>query len=157
MPTGEMLETRKLVNGLRLNTVMPLNESRVEVLRRITDLGQPLWVDLKGRQLRVIKAAIPPYTEVRLSHAIRVETPVEAFFSDGRECVQVAAVEGDRLILGDGPRRLVGPGESVNIVDPSPVIESTLTNNDRSYPEAMNEIFLKQLMLSYVDRDEYLP
>jgi hypothetical protein len=36
-------------------------------------------------------------------------------------------VDGDRLILEDGPRRLVGPGESVNIVHPSLEIEGTLT------------------------------
>ncbi len=40
--------------------------------RRLAGLGQPLWVDLKGRQLRVVAAALPPFTEVRLSHRIRV-------------------------------------------------------------------------------------
>jgi pyruvate kinase len=113
-----------LVGGLRLNTVMPLKESFTAVLERLTSLGPPLWVDLKGRQLRVVGAAIPPYTEVHLSHRIQVETPVEAFFSDGTECVRVAAVDGDRLILEDGPRRLIGPGESVNIVHPSLKIEA---------------------------------
>ena len=49
-----------LVCGLRLNTVMPLREGPAEALRRLRDLGQPLWVDLKGRQLRVVGAALPP-------------------------------------------------------------------------------------------------
>lgn len=140
-----------LVCGLRLNTVMPLRGGPADALRRLQALGQPLWVDLKGRQLRVMGAAIPPYTEVHLSHPIRVETPVEVFFSDGNECVRAVAVEGNRLILEDGPRRLIGPGESVNIVHPSLQIEGTLTETDRAYLSAMGELGLKQVMISYVE------
>ncbi len=140
-----------LVAGFRLNTVMPLREGPAEALARLQAYGRPLWVDLKGRQLRVVGAAIPPYTEVRLSHPIRVKTPVDAFFSDGNECVRVAAVDGDRLILADGPRRLIGPGESVNIVHPSLRIEGTLTETDRAYLAAMKELGQNRVMLSYVE------
>jgi len=141
-----------LVCGLRLNTVMPLRGGPAEALERLQAFDRPLWVDLKGRQLRVVGAAIPPYTEVRLSHPIRVNTPVDAFFSDGDERVRIAAVKGDRLILEDGPRRLVGPGESVNIVHPSLEIEGTLTETDRAYLAAMGELGLNRLMLSYTER-----
>jgi hypothetical protein len=140
-----------LVCGFRLNTVMPVRDGPAEALTRLQAFGQPLWVDLKGRQLRVVGAAIPPYTEVRLSHPIQVDTPVDAFFSDGNECVRVVAVDGNRLILKDGPRRLVGPGESVNIVHPSLRIEGTLTETDRAYLAAMGELGLKRVMLSYVE------
>jgi len=143
-----------LVCGFRLNTVMPLRESQREVLERLQKFHQPLWVDLKGRQLRVVGAAIPPYTEVKLSHRIKVETPVDAYFSDGNERVRVAAVDGDRLILADGPRRLVGPGESVNIVHPSLHIEGTLTDTDKSYLAAMKELGMTKVMLSYVESVE---
>ena len=140
-----------LVCGFRLNTVMPLRGGPAEALERLRAFGQPLWVDLKGRQLRVVGAAIPPYTEIRLSHPIRVETPVDAFFSDGNEHARVAAVDGDRLILEDGPRRLIGPGESVNIVHPSLQIDGTLTETDRAYLAAMREASLKRVMISYVE------
>ena len=140
-----------LVCGFRLNTVMPLRDGPAEALERLRAFGQPLWVDLKGRQLRVVGAAIPPYTEIRLSHPIRVETPVDAFFSDGNEHARVAAVDGDRLILADGPRRLIGPGESVNIVHPSLQIDGTLTETDRAYLAAMREAGLKRVMISYVE------
>jgi hypothetical protein len=150
-PFLEEVARHPLVCGLRLNTVMPLREGPAEALERLRSFGQPLWIDLKGRQLRVVGAAIPPYTEVRLSHRIRVQTPVDAFFSDGRERARVAAVDGDRLILEDGPRRLVGPGESVNIVHPSLEVEGTLTGTDRAYLEAARELGLRQVMLSYVE------
>ena len=140
-----------IVRGFRLNTVMPLRESQRAILARLQKFGQPLWVDLKGRQLRVIGAAIPPYTEVKLSHRIKVETPVDAYFSDGMERVRVAAVDGDRLILADGPRRLVGPGESVNIVHPSLQVEGTLTDTDKTYLAAMKELGMTKVMLSYVE------
>ncbi len=140
-----------IISGFRLNTVMPLRGGPEEALSRLKDFGQPLWVDLKGRQLRVVGAAIPPYTEVILSHPIKVNTPVDAFFSDGNECVRVAAVDKNRLILEDGPRRLIGPGESVNIVDPSLKIGGTLTDTDLAYLRAMGKMGLKNVMLSYVE------
>jgi pyruvate kinase len=143
-----------IVSGFRLNTVMPLRETHKEVLQRLSKFKQPIWVDLKGRQLRVVGAAIPPYTEVKLSHRIKVETPVDAYFSDGLERVRVAAVDGDRLILADGPRRLVGPGESVNIMHPSLRIEGTLTETDKTYLAAMKELGMTKVMLSYVESVE---
>jgi pyruvate kinase len=143
-----------IVRGFRLNTVMPLRETYREVLQRLSKFKQPVWVDLKGRQLRVVGAAIPPYTEVKLSHRIKVETPVDAYFSDGLERVRVAAVDGDRLILADGPRRLVGPGETVNIMHPSLRIEGTLTETDKTYLAAMKELGMTKVMLSYVESVE---
>jgi pyruvate kinase len=140
-----------LVSGFRLNTVMPLKESPREALARLSKFGQPLWVDLKGRQLRVATPAIPPYTEIKLSHKIKVHTPVDAFFSDGNERARVAAVDGDRLIMEDGPRRMIGPGESVNIIHPSLEIEGTLTESDKTYLSSMKELGLKKVMLSYVE------
>jgi pyruvate kinase len=150
-PFLDEVANHPLVCGLRLNTVMPVRGGPSEALSRLQTWGQPLWVDLKGRQLRVVGAAIPPYTEVQVSHPLRVKTPVEAFFADGTECVRVAAVDSDRLILEDGPRRLIGPGESVNIVHPSLEIEGTLTATDRAYLAAMQEMGLTRVMLSYVE------
>lgn len=143
-----------IVSGLRLNTVMPIKGARTDALRRLAALGPPLWVDLKGRQLRVTHAAVPPFTEVRVSHTIRVRTPCDAFFSDGREHARILEVDGDRLILEDSPRRVVGPGESVNVIDPTLEIDGTLTATDRDYLAAMKEIGLSRVMLSFVERTD---
>lgn len=130
---------------------MPLKDGPREALERLTKFNQPLWVDLKGRQLRVVGAAIPPFTEIKLSHRIKVNTPVDAYFSDGNERARIVAVDGDRIILEDGPRRLVGPGESVNIMHPSLEIEGTLTETDKAYLSTMKEMGLTKVMLSYVE------
>jgi pyruvate kinase len=148
------------VSGLRLNTVMPLegfdgtvatSKALDPVLERLSELGVPLWVDLKGRQLRVVGGAVPPFTEVRLSHRVKVNVPCDAFFDDGRTHARVLRVDGDRLILADGPRRYVGPGESVNIVDASLEIDGTLTPADHAYLEAMARLGLRKVMLSFVE------
>lgn len=153
-PFLEELAAHPLVSGLRLNTVFPLAETPGEVLARLAALGPPLWVDLKGRQLRVTAAAVPPFTVVQVSHRIQVPVPADAFFDDGREHARVVAVDGDRLILEDGPRRVIGPGESVNIVHPGLEIEGTLTETDRAYLEAMKEVGLRRVMLSFVEKPE---
>ncbi len=140
-----------LVSGVRLNTVMPLKEQPGEVLAKLQMYGKPVWVDLKGRQLRVVGAAIPPYSAVTVSHAIRVETPCTAYFSDGQDVAEVVAVDGNQLILADGPRRLIGPGESVNIIDPSLQIEGNLTQTDIAYLDAMRSLDMQTVMLSYVE------
>ena len=150
-PFVEEVAAHPIVSGLRLNTVMPLRAGPGEALDRLSKFGQPLWVDLKGRQLRVVGAAIPPFSEIVLSHPIRVKTPVDAFFSDGREMGRIVAVDGNRIILEDGPRRLVGPGESVNIVHPSLKIAGTLTETDRAYLAAMRERGLKNVMISFAE------
>jgi pyruvate kinase len=140
-----------LMSGFRLNTVMPLKDGPRKALERLSKYGQPVWVDLKGRQLRVVGAAMPPFTEIRLSHKIRVHAPVDAYFSDGNERGRIVAVDGDRIILEDGPRRMIGPGESVNIIHPSLEIEGTLTETDKAYLTAMKEMGLNKIMLSYVE------
>ena len=153
-PFAEDVARHPLCAGIRLNTVMPIAGPPRAVLERLSALGVPLWVDLKGRQLRVVGAAIPPFTEVRVSHRVQVNVPALAFFNDGEEQARIVAVDGDRLILEDGPRRLVGPGESLNILDPSLAIHGTLTDTDRAYLDAMRDLGLRNVMLSFVEREE---
>lgn len=141
-----------LVRGFRLNTVMPTREALPELLERLSSFKQPLWVDLKGRQLRVVGGAVPPYTAIPLSHPIDVPCPADAFFSDGREHARIAAIDGNSLILEDGPRRFIGPGESVNIVHPQLKIKGHLTETDQRYLNAMKHLGLKKVMLSFVEQ-----
>ncbi len=138
-----------LVVGLRLNTVMPVAEPLEQLLQRLNSLGKPLWVDLKGRQLRVTEAAVPPFTEVRLSHPIDLTTPALAYFSDGEEAAEVVAVDGNRLILADSPRRVVGPGESINILAGDLTVQGSLTGTDRAYLRACRELGLTRVMVSF--------
>lgn len=144
-----------LVQGVRVNTIMPFQHSPREMLEQYATVKKPLWVDLKGRQLRVKEPAVPPFTSLRLSHKIQVPTPCLAYLGDQPHTVLKA--HDDRIILEDGPRRLVGPGESVNIPHPQLKIDGYLTELDQSYLEAMRELRLSNLMLSFVERPTDLP
>lgn len=145
----------KIVSGLRLNTVMPVKEPLENLLKRLQDLseGKKLWIDLKGRQLRTVGYATPPFTDVRISHKISVKTPVTAYFGNGKESATIVGVEENRLIFLEGPKRVVGPGESINIVDPTLVIQGYFTKRDLAYIEASKNIGSHNYMLSFVESE----
>lgn len=148
----------KLVSGIRLNTVMPLKESKKEALKRIYDLtkenGKDFWLDLKCRQLRVKTFGVPPFTELELSHEIDVYTPCKAYFSDRNESATILAIDRNRLIMQEGPRRVVGPGESVTIPHPTLKVKGYLTDEDKKYIESAREIGINNLMLSFVEGED---
>ncbi|MBI4095405.1 MAG: hypothetical protein HY438_00940 [DPANN group archaeon] len=144
-----------IVSGLRLNTVMPTKEPLEELLRQLNEeaCGKPLWIDLKGRQLRTVTYAVPPFTEIKVSHSIKVKTPVTAYFGNGDETATLVAVDGNKLIFQDGPRRVVGPGESINIIDRSLEIAGYFTETDLKYIEAAKKAGLHNYMLSFVESE----
>jgi len=144
-----------VVSGIRLNTMMPTSGSLDDLLGRLGEktraAGKTLYLDLKGRQLRVKTFGVPPFTEIELTHAISVRTPVTAYFSNGDEHATVLRVDGNRLIMQEGPRRVVGPGESVNIPDASLEVDGTFTEKDLAYIDAAKRVGLHDYMLSFVE------
>ncbi len=147
-----------VVSGLRLNTVMPAKEALADLLGRLKDeaCGKKVFVDLKGRQLRIVGFAVPPFSEVRISHKINVRTPTIAYFGNGEESAELVGVDGDRLLLLDGPRRVVGPGEAVNIPANDLSIEGYFTSKDIEYIEAAKSAGMHDYMLSFVESDDDL-
>ncbi|MBS3146411.1 hypothetical protein J4471_01825 [Candidatus Woesearchaeota archaeon] len=142
-----------IVSGLRLNTVMPIKGNLEDTLRNLQDKAKDkdLWIDLKCRQLRVVGYWTPPFTEIQLSHKIKVDTPVTAYFGSGKEKHIILEVNEDKLIMQDGPKRVVGPGESVNIVNSSLCIDGYFTDTDMKYIEAATKLNLNKFMLSFVE------
>ncbi len=152
---GEVVK-HPIVSGLRLNTVMPVKGRLEELVARLRDQARDkdLHIDLKCRQLRVKTYGVPPFTEIELTHAISVETPVTAYFSDGKEHATVLEVQGNRLIMQEGPRRVIGPGESVNIPHPSLRVHGYLTERDREYLAAGVAAGVHKYMLSFFEQQE---
>ena len=149
------------VSGIRLNTVMPVKEGRVkEKLQEMAEKVSPkeLWVDLKARQLRIVAFANTPYTAVTISHRIRVDLPTTIFFDNGRITGKLVDIDGDQLILENYVGRMLGPGESVNIIDDSLkyLDPDLLTERDRMYLDLCGELGIPNLMLSYVEREQDL-
>ena len=144
------------VAGIRLNTVMP-TEPLDDLLLRLKDAAtarnKEFYIDLKSKQLRVKTFGVPPFTEIELTHAISVKTPVTAYFSNGDESATILRVEKNRLIMQEGPARVVGPGESVNIPDPSLTVDGLLTETDLAYVAAARKIGIHDYMLSFVESE----
>ncbi|MFH1585896.1 MAG: pyruvate kinase [archaeon] len=145
------------VKGIRLNTVMPVKEKLKDLLKRFKDKAEvnnkELWVDLKCRQLRIKNYGIPPFTEIEISHDIEVFTPCDVYFSDRYEKVTLLEVDKNRLIMQEGPRRVVGPGESITITHPTLKISGYLTETDKRYIEAGNKVGVNNYMLSFVEKE----
>ncbi len=143
------------VDELRFNTVSPIATNRRDLLARLHREcgGKRLWIDLKGRQLRIAKFAYLPYAYVELTHEISVDLPAVICFKDSVGCV-VAIVDGHKLILNSRPCRVVGEGEPVNILHPSLRIKGYLTESDHEYVAAAVKLDLHDYMLSFAEQDE---
>jgi len=147
-----------IVSGIRLNTVMPIKEPLEDKLKEINEKvmkkEKDFWIDLKGRQLRVKTYGVPPFTEIELTHKISVNTPIIIYFSDGKESATLLEVDGNKLIMQEGPKRVVGPGEAVNIPDKSLRIEGYLTDTDKKYIESSVNLGINKYMLSFVESNK---
>ena len=141
------------VLGLRLNTVMPIKGNLEDALKNMQDKssGKDVWIDLKCRQVRIATYGVPPFTEIELTHEISVDVPAKAYFHDGKESATILQVDGKRLIMQDGPKRVVGPGESINIPHPSLKISGYLTDCDKRYIDAAVKVGLHKYMISFVE------
>lgn len=150
------------VSGVRFNTIMPVKEGQMaEKLKELQQRAgtKTLWVDLKARQLRITEFANTPYTAVTINHRISVNLPTKIYFDNGNIMAHLVDIDGNRLILEEYAGRILGPGESVNITDPSLKFldASPLTERDQRFLDACQTIGLKHFMLSYVEHaDEIL-
>lgn len=101
----------------------------------------------------------PPWAEIKIDHKISLDLrkPVKAWFGDGHDCAYIVQiVDGDTLIMLDGPKKVVGGGESINIIDPSLKIEGFFTDLDYKYIDACKSVNIHTYMLSYVEEDSDL-
>lgn len=189
-PYVEDIAKHPLVEGLRLNTVMPIKESLEELLESLKQKahGKDIWIDLKCRQLRIKRGVFydaptkptvlevggkkvvldpqkpkaygnlstPPWSIIELDHEIELDTtnPVRCYFNDGYSSAYIAKVNKNKLIMLDGPQKVVGGGESVNILDPSLKIKGYLTENDKKYIEAAKKVGIHNYMLSFVEKTQ---
>ncbi|HAU66694.1 TPA: hypothetical protein DCW61_05090 [Candidatus Uhrbacteria bacterium] len=100
----------------------------------------------------------PPWAELIITHKIKVDLskgPVRCYLQDGYDSALIAdIIDGNRLLMLDGPKRVVGGGESINILDPSLEIEGYLTETDNEFVTAAKKVGIHTYMLSYVEQDE---
>ena len=139
-----------LVTALRFNTITPLDTSIQTTVDGLLGVAhsKPLWLDLKARQLRITQFAYLPESYVTINHKICVNTPCTVYFRDCTSTLE-NVLEGDKLLL-TRPERVVGQGESINILDNSLEVDGFLTEQDCEYVAAFARRNQHRYMLSFV-------
>ena len=149
------------IRGLRFNSAIPfLNTPQqiIEILKNMVKKKE-LWIDLKCRELRIIKNTIIPKEPIPLNHKIEVSLPTEMYFNEGEKYLIINdIIDGNKLnikVPKKAPKDfqiIFGKGASINIPDPSLIIHGYLTENDIKYIKASNECGVHNFMISYVEK-----
>ena len=143
------------IGAVRYNTGMSSAYDPHETIRRIQALAKamhkPLYIDLKGKQLRVVEWANLPEGPIVLNHRIAVTLPAKVYFRGDDCCELREVVNGTKLYVDPLPKAPVGRGQAVNILAQELTIEGGLLELDRAYIEAAIAEGITRFMLSFVE------
>ncbi len=143
-----------LVDGVRFNIGARTPYSPKETLERIiAAIGdKEFWLDLKGRQLRITKWAVPTYGDIELNHNIKVDLPATIIFRGSNKST-IVEIKDNKIFVDPIPREAVGDGQAVNIHGSNLEIDGYLTSEDMEYVNAAKELGLHKYMLSFVEEE----
>lgn len=151
--------------GIRFNSAMTDNselETELGLIQENTPVN-PLWFDVKGRQLRITNVHFnDEYLDISINHRISVPTPVPVLFKAGADRALLARVEEDgrRLIFDGGPEFLVKAGESLHIRHSKlKVLEEAkdmFTPAEKEKIERVRNFGFSRYYLSYVYSQRYV-
>lgn len=144
-----------LVSEVRYNTGVqspyPV-EQTLDVLASLAEKHhKQLWIDIKGRQLRVAKWADPLYSCIELNHKVQLTYPARICFRNGSTVNVTHVKDGYRLFVDPLPREALGAGQSVNIIARDVTVEGYLTDRDTEYLNACRERGIDHVMASFVE------
>lgn len=143
------------ISEVRFNTgvqTSTMPRENVELLNEFSKkYGKKVWIDLKGRQLRVAKWADPLYSCIELNHKVDISYPAIIHFRNG-DTVNITHVkDGNKLFVSPLPREALGAGQSVNIIADKVDVDGYLTPQDIRYLRACREYGIKNIMASFVE------
>lgn len=155
MDKAEQVFRNPYIAEVRFNTGAQTPYSPEETLRILKQLSvkyrKRLWVDLKGRQLRVIKWADPLFSCIELNHNIELEYPAKVFFRNGDEVNITHVKSGNKIFVDPLPKYALGAGQSVNIIAKNIEIEGYLIDRDKEYLSACRSLGIRFIMASFVE------
>ena len=144
------------VSEVRFNTGTPSPFSIPETVQKLLDLSKrynkKLWIDLKGRQLKVIKWADPLYSCIELNHRIKIEFPAKIYFRNDIPVNITHIKDGNKIFVVPLPRYKLGAGQSVNILARNLEVEGYLTETDKQYLFACKKLDINSIMASFVEK-----
>ena len=142
------------ISEVRLNTGVNdllTPEETIERIKMIQEMyKKKVWIDLKGRQLRVKAWADPSYEAVELNHDIEIEYPAKIYFR-GSNPSTIIHTRGNKIVLSSPPERAVGKGQSVNIIAKDLLIKGFLTPLDIELLKVTKEFNMNNYMASFVE------
>ncbi|MHA1148851.1 MAG: pyruvate kinase [Promethearchaeota archaeon] len=145
---------------VRLNTGASITRSKRDIIEEAKKqvFPAPLWIDLKCRELRIIKEVTIPEDFLELNHSIEVDTPAVVYYNEGKNYIIIEEIIDRNKLKVKLPNNFsgnekiqFGKGASINIPDKSLKIEGYLTSNDIEYIEAAKENGVHKYLLSYVE------
>ena len=143
------------VDAIRYNTGMSSAYSPYETVKRIKAIAEPLnkpvYIDLKGKQLRVIEWANLPEGPIVLNHRVVVGLPAKVYFRGDDCCELCEVVDGRNLYVDPLPKAPVGRGQAVNIIADNLSVEGGLLELDHEYIKAAIAEGITRFMLSFVE------
>lgn len=150
----EKIISHPLIDGVRYNVGYATPYSPRETLEWILALikvhNKKFWIDLKGRQLRIVHWAAPNYGTIILNHEIEVDCPATIFFR-GNEWSELKVVKGNQIYVDPPPAKAVGNGQAINIHGNNLKIKGYLTKDDCEYIKEACDLGILNFMLSFVE------
>lgn len=143
------------ISEVRFNTGVQTQYTVEETIKLLNEIciqyNKKLWIDIKGRQLRVDKWADPLYECIELNHKIQVLYPAKIYLRNGDRINITHIKDGNKIFVYPLPKEAVGAGQSVNIIAKDIEIEGYLTEKDKQYLEVCKNIGLNNIMASFVE------
>ena len=148
------------IAGVRLNSGVQTPYDADTAVAMLSELarqtGKTLWVDLKGRQLRILKWADPLYSCIELNPRVRFTPPAYIVFRNGDRSRVTHVLDGNRVFVDPLPPEALGAGQSVTLLADGLRIEGYLTPRDVEYLEACRKYGVYDIMASFVEEERDL-
>lgn len=142
------------ISEYRFNSGVNQLMSTRELIERLKQIEEQtkkkVWIDLKGRQLRIEAWANPSYEAIELNHEIEIEYPARVIFRDGTAS-EIIRCRGNKILLSNSPYHALGKGQSVNIDAKSLDIKGYLTEQDKELISMSKEYDLNNYMASFIE------
>jgi pyruvate kinase len=155
MDAVEAVFCEPLITDVRFNTgsrsPMDIEETLVCLLDLAKKHNKRLWIDIKGRQLRIEQWADPRYDVITLNHKISVTYPAHIVLRNGEECEITRIKDGNQIFVKPVPKKCVGRGQSVNVLSKELQIDGYLTKNDEEYLKCCANIGCSNITASFVE------
>jgi hypothetical protein len=147
------------LTGIRMNGILFVGadtEKEISLIPKTATV--PLWLDAKGRQLRIEETIYhKDHLEVVLNHQITgLVLPHPIIFKAGEDWAMVEKItdDGKRLhCRADGyPKYRVNPGDSIHFRNPNMhITDSLFTSNEKAKIQKMAKLGFQNFYLSYVE------